>query len=94
MTLKFSVCEKQHQVEKVEQRVLSDHGKQLMVAKGRATCLGALAFLQGMVSGSCVTSAAVCGVRRVLSRRRNSTQLGDQPKNGRGTSLSITAPTA
>ena len=46
------------------------------------------------MSGSCVTPAADCGVRRVLSRRRNSTQLGDQPKNGRGTSLSITAPTA
>ena len=49
---------------------------------------------RGLVSGSCVTPAADCGVRRVLSRRRNSTQLGDQPKNGRGTSLSITAPTA
>jgi hypothetical protein len=46
------------------------------------------------MSGSCVTPVADCGVRRVLSRRRNSTQLGDQPKNGRGTSLSITAPTA
>ncbi len=41
-----------------------------------------LAFLQGTVSGSCVTSAADCGVRRVLSRRRNSSQLGDQPKSG------------
>jgi hypothetical protein len=44
----------------------------------------ALAFLQGIVtrSGSCVTPAADCGVWRVLSRRRNSPQLGDQPKSG------------
>ena len=42
----------------------------------------ALAFLRGIMSGSCVTPAADCGVRRVLSRRRNSSQLGDQPKGG------------
>ena len=34
-------------------------------------CWDALAFLRGIVSGSCVTFAAECGVRRALSRRRN-----------------------
>jgi hypothetical protein len=43
--------------------------------------------LRGIVSGSCVTPAADCGVRRVLSRRRNLSQLGDQPIVERGTIL-------
>ena len=41
-----------------------------------------LAFLRGIMSGSCVTPAADCGVRRALSRRIKLFHFGDQPRDG------------
>ena len=66
----------------LEERVRSLELQGVAPEMARRICWDALAILQGIVSGSCVTPAADCGVRRVLSRRRNSSQLGDQPKSG------------
>ncbi len=41
-----------------------------------------LAFLRGVMRGSCVTPAADCGVRRALSRRIKLFHFGDQPRDG------------
>jgi hypothetical protein len=57
---------------KLPQRLrVVDGGHVACGSKGRfATILGTLlAFLRGIMSGSCVTPAADCGVRRALSRR-------------------------